>query len=59
MTQKFNIENALSDHNIIGGIFRVKGVAKNNLEFKKRKWNNFQQESYNEKVKSIDWKNNV
>ena len=53
--QKFNIENSASDHNIVDVILRVKGAVRSNLEFRKRKWCNFDQDVYNERIKNIKW----
>ena len=53
--QTMNFENEASDHNIIGIQIRLVGILKNCQNFKKRKWGNFSQESYNQRISEIDW----
>ena len=52
---KYNLDNAASDHNLIGVLIRLKGAVTNNNEFKKRKLANFCQEDYISKVSAINW----
>ena len=52
---KFNITDSTSDHNIIGVTVRVKGMVDCRHEFKKRKWTNFSQDRYIEKISQINW----
>ena len=55
IVQKLNIVNTASDHNIVGITFRVRGITSSNLEFKKRKWSKFNPQTYNDKIRSINW----
>ena len=48
-----NSENASSDHNIVGIVLRISGMESNCLQFRKRKWQDFNCESFNQKVSEI------
>ena len=39
----------------VGVTLRLRGMIRNNLEFKKRKWTQFNQSEYIEKVKLVKW----
>ena len=45
----------MADHRVVGIDLRVKGRVKSNKEFWKRKWKDFDQKRYNEKVKNVNW----
>ena len=52
---KKNIINTASDHNIIGIVYRLSGVVYNSQEFQKRKWTNFDQVRFNNKICNVEW----
>ena len=52
-----NVEDASSDHNIIGISLRISGVSNNSMSFKKRKWKNFDAGKFNLRLSQVNWDN--
>ena len=55
IVQSVNVPNARSDHNVVIAKIRGKGKTTTFQSVRKRDWRNFEQKTYTDKVRKINW----